>query len=89
MATQTELREAIDDLWRCIGQHEVADLQPETIELASVIHMRLWHSNPCAEIGPAELAYRTPPGFIDGTARLEELMQRSGFADAVEDVRRT
>jgi transcriptional regulator with XRE-family HTH domain len=27
-------------------------------------------------------------GFIDGTARLEELLQRPGFADAVEEVRR-
>jgi transcriptional regulator with XRE-family HTH domain len=27
-------------------------------------------------------------GFIDGTARLQELMQRPGFADAVKEVRR-
>ena len=27
-------------------------------------------------------------GFIDGTARLQELMQRPGFPDAVEEVRR-
>lgn len=70
MATETELREVIDDLWRCIGGEESLNLQPATIEIASSVHRSLWHSE-----------------FIDGTARLEELMRRPGFAEKVEQVR--
>lgn len=39
----TLLREALDDLWACVGMEEAAHLQPETIELAKNNHEYLWH----------------------------------------------
>lgn len=46
VATEAELREALDDLWSCIAANEIGHLQEGTIEVAAVNHMRLWHENP-------------------------------------------
>jgi len=37
------LREALDDLWGCIGEAEVRHLQPATQATASENHRLLWH----------------------------------------------
>jgi hypothetical protein len=70
--TETQLREALDDLWSCIAANEIGHLHQGTIEIAAVNHMKMWHGN---------------PRWIDGTARLGELMQRPGFAEKVEQAR--
>lgn len=44
MAEVEKLREALDDLWGCIGVNEIKDLQPETVRVASENHTRLNHS---------------------------------------------
>jgi hypothetical protein len=44
-ATERDLREALDDLWGCIGKAEIANLQPETVRVAQANHERLWHSD--------------------------------------------
>jgi hypothetical protein len=37
-------KEALHDLWGCIGAAEIQHLQPETIEIASAIHQELAHA---------------------------------------------
>ena len=39
-----EFKEALHDLWGCIGAAEIKHLQPETIEIAAAIHQELCHS---------------------------------------------
>lgn len=77
VATETELREAIDDLWGCIGINEVLKLQPKTLLVGREVHDSIWHADVIA----------VPSGFVDGTARLERLMQRPGFAEKVAEGR--
>lgn len=38
------LREALDDLWGCIGKAEIDALQPTTVEIAQANHELLWHA---------------------------------------------
>lgn len=42
--TTSALREALDDLWACIGHEETEHLQPETIQAAKDNHEYLWHA---------------------------------------------
>jgi hypothetical protein len=44
-ATEKALREALDDLWGCIGTAEIDSLQPETVALSQANHELLWHSD--------------------------------------------
>ena len=37
------LKEALHDLWGCIGSAEIQHLQPETIQMASQIHEEMCH----------------------------------------------
>lgn len=41
--TTTALREALNDLWGCIGVQEIAHLQPETIRIAAENHNIICH----------------------------------------------
>jgi hypothetical protein len=38
-----DLREAVEDLWACIGTAEIAHLRPETVMLAKGLHEKVWH----------------------------------------------
>jgi hypothetical protein len=42
-ASVQRMREALDDLWGCIGVAELKDLQPETVRVAHENHTFLWH----------------------------------------------
>lgn len=48
----TALREAVDDLWGCIGKAEMDDLQPETVEIAKALHEDIWHGGDGCPLDP-------------------------------------
>lgn len=38
-------RQALNDMWACIGVNEISDLQPETIEVACANHDLICHED--------------------------------------------
>lgn len=45
VAQVAELQAINDDLWGCIGQPEIDDLQPETRSMSIANHKALWHGD--------------------------------------------
>lgn len=48
LPSAADLREALDDLWGCIGKAEMGELQPETVLMAEANHELLWHTDESA-----------------------------------------